>query len=449
MIQSLINQNYQENHNKIAFKAGKIKVFSDFDGTFCNFSHENICKLNVLLHDEAHKSFFDSFYAKFREIQELAAKKFEFTVTTGRNRQEYNYFVGKIRQQGKDIPTPQKLITRDGADIFHYNGNSFESSNVDTAKRAEIHKLTNGWNGREMKGVIKGIITELHDSVVHFIDAPVNKHEYDYGEISLESILNSLEPKKRKNYVSFRDDGELSFHITGSPNVNLDNVAKRLEKYFSDNKIKAGVFINEQDFNAIIPVYDESNRQVGLIPTRSLVVRPVINDRKQETLTKLFDLRKAVKEVVKSKSDDLVIFAGDDVNDIDSLNPLNYVDLIGLPIPKPHEYDGFIERHRKKIQSLPLVSIVAENNPNLNMLRDMAEKINGEKTKKIICVNNSDEVLADGIKEGIISYANQNAIFASNLPRELQAYLGLEPENRKSGFISSLFSKFLTKGTDK
>ena len=425
-----------------------LNYFQTLHGTFCNFSHESICRGDVLLNDTLQRSFFDRFYNKFRQLQEKAAKKLEFIITTGRNRQEYNYFIGKIKQQGKDIPIPQRLITRDGADIYYCSNNLFDSDNVDLAKRSEIHKLTNGWDGRKIKETIKQIIAESTKERVHFIDAPVNKHEYDYGEISLEYILNSLEPQKRESFASFRDDGELSFHITGSSNINFDQVAQKLKEHFSARKINAAVFVNEQDYNAIIPVYDHDNRQLGLTATKSLMIRPVINDGNQKALTKLFDLRKAVKEVIQKRSDDLVVIAGDDVNDIDCLNPLNYVDLIGLSTPKPNQYDDFIKQHRREIQSLPIVSIVAGDNPKLHMLRDMADKINAPTVKKIISIDNTNVVLADGIKDGITSYAGQNANFASNLPKELQSYLGIKAEHKENSVIS-LFKRAFAKETSK
>jgi len=174
--QRLINYNNIKNvKSNMSFGVGVTNLYSDFDGTFMpvEYNHDSICKSQPPIA----KQQFESYFGKFREfIKKATGKKedtkFKFSITTGRNLPEFNYYMRKIREQGLSMPLPNSVITCNGADEFYRRNDTddyFKSSfnraflerDVNHEKRSWIKQVTGGWDGDEIRENIKKSLTNV------------------------------------------------------------------------------------------------------------------------------------------------------------------------------------------------------------------------------------------------------------------------------------------------
>ncbi|MBQ3818983.1 hypothetical protein II810_00900, partial [bacterium] len=101
------------NKNHITFTAGKVNVFSDFDGTYFpvwqpdlrEISSERVEKLNTDFKE------FDSFTKNLKS-------DLDFKITTGRTFGEFKTMAELIKSKGIVMPFADSLITKNGSDEF-------------------------------------------------------------------------------------------------------------------------------------------------------------------------------------------------------------------------------------------------------------------------------------------------------------------------------------------
>jgi hypothetical protein len=171
----------QKVNNKISFTSGVTNLYSDFDGTYMprEYRHDAFCKegsperINFVTKG---KEPFQNHFDKFKQFLIIAKgtnkDKFNFAITSGRNRFEYNYYMQKIRSDGLNIPLPDKLIVNNGGDVYSQsNGKDFfastiaepfEINNYSQEKRDIIKKLANGWDGNKIRKIINETTSDMY-----------------------------------------------------------------------------------------------------------------------------------------------------------------------------------------------------------------------------------------------------------------------------------------------
>ncbi len=302
---------------------GKVILFSDFDGTFMPFSHESVCTDRSKFPKEE----FSRYFGLFSDFLKKNENKLELFITTGRNLPKFMAFIEHIKRNDAYIPLPKKVIVNNGGDIYQSNNPenffvcgyaAYSNYNRDAQnKRAEIKKLT-GWDGSDIKNKIISILNSFNFQV---LEVPINEFSSTYEELSLSYYLdkNGLS-HETSNFASIQDDGLLGFHIAFCKNMNNN------EKYLADLCQEISNALEDRVSYALqTTLYDW---QAGYGPSIRLL--PRIDGK---PLDKLYDVKECLKKVIENKTDDLVIAAGDDENDMAMLLPENYDDLKGEAKP--------------------------------------------------------------------------------------------------------------------
>ena len=298
---------------------GKVILFADFDGTFMPFSHESVCTDRSKFPKEE----FSRYFGLFSDFLKKNENKLELIITTGRNLPKFMAFIEHIKRNDAYIPLPKKVIVNNGGDIYQCNNPEnffvcgyagYSNYNQDAQKkRAEIKKLT-GWDGSDIKNKIISILNSFNFQV---FEVPINEFSSTYEELSLSYYLdkNGLS-HETSNFASIQDDGLLGFHIAFSKNMNNnENILTDLCQKISN------ALENRVSYSLQTTLYDW---QAGYGPSIRLL--PRIDGK---PLDKLYDVKECLKNVIENKTDDLVIAAGDDENDMAMLLPENYADLNG------------------------------------------------------------------------------------------------------------------------
>ena len=296
---------------------GKVILFADFDGTFMPFSHESICTDRSKFPKEE----FSRYFGLFSEFLKKNEDKLELIVTTGRNLPKFMAFIEHIKRNDAYIPLPKKVIINNGGDIYESdNPEKFfvsgyaEYSNYNQnaqKKRAEIKKIT-GWDGSDIKNKIISILNSFNFQV---LEVPINEFSSTYEELSLRYYLDKYGlDHETSNFASIQDDGFLGFHIAFCKNMNNnENYLANLSQEINN------ILESKVSYSLQTTLYDW---QAGYGP--SLRLLPNINEK---PLNKLYDVKECLKNIIENKTDDLVIAAGDDENDLAMLLPENYADL--------------------------------------------------------------------------------------------------------------------------
>ena len=296
---------------------GKVILFADFDGTFMPFSHESICTDRSKFPKEE----FSRYFGLFSEFLKKNEDKLELIITTGRNLPKYMAFIEHIKRNDAYIPLPQKVIVNNGGDIYQSNNpeNFFVSGYAEYSnynqyaqkKRAEIKKIT-GWDGTDIKNKIISVLNSFKFQV---LEVPINEFSSTYEELSLSYYLDKYGlDHETSHFASIQDDGLLGFHIAFCKNMNnnenyLTNICQEINS----------IFENSISYSIQTMLYDW---QSGYGPSIRLL--PRIDGK---PLNKLYDVKECLKSIIANKTNDFVIAAGDDENDLAMLLPESYADL--------------------------------------------------------------------------------------------------------------------------
>lgn len=362
-------------NNKIAFTAGKIDLYSDFDGTYCPATHAS-------LHIPNENGYMISYCDKMKNFLNATRDDLHFNLTTGRTLGEYESISWLLKMRDFKLPFPQTVITKDGSDKFvkmssdddFYLRNKFpfDYNSPQKDKELDIKNLTN-WDGDKIHAELKNLTDKYH---IKLIEADSQNSVSDYGEKSLFSKgkLNPDEWKKlplnngkiqehktpiAEYVLGSRNDGKLKFNLIFPPDYGFcpdrnwiyDNFVGDLKKYLDSQKIQYHI-----DWEPA----DETNHH-----RISCSITPKIEDR---ALTKLYDTKKALKQAIKNN--DIVIAAGDGSNDFDMLNPLEYLDkdFVKSCEENSSHKDFYKKDMQEKFKDLQKV-YSGENNPYINGLR--------------------------------------------------------------------------------
>ena len=411
-------------YSNISFKAGKTSVFADFDKTYTPFSHNDMCQKDVFVNDQNKRNYFNNYFSSFKNLKDAAKDKFFLTITTGRNAAEYIFVENALKEQNLDYFSPDYLVTRDGADKFvKENGHWIKEENKDK----NIQEKAYGWNAPKIKSDLKKIILQ-NTKKAFVIEAPINRTKWDYPGISMQDELEKSNPYNIENYVSFSKDENDIIEIAFANKLPVDKLKQLINGYLNNNGIDSVLNHYPKDNNAYFPQYDKG--VVSYEPGNRMIIKPKVDNN---SLTKLYDVKEAVKDVVVNDTNDFVIAAGDEINDEEMLNPLNYIDIFGINIDKNKPINEILENENvlDAIYKLPLKIIIVGNSPNLEHLREMDRILKSKGIDKITCINSPDDSqngLANAIKRSMYKYSEQNDEYSYYMGMDLFKYL-LETTN--------------------
>ena len=404
---------------KVSFKAGKTYVFADFDRTYTPYSHKDMCENDVFVNNQNKRNEFNNYFNRFKKLKDAAKDKFFLTITTGRNAAEYIFVENALREQHLNYYSPDGLITRDGADRFVKENQSWIK---DGQKTKDVQALAKNWNGQTIKEAIKNIV--LKNSKHTFIlDAPINRTKWDYPGVSMQDELEKFNPYNIKNYASFNQDEDNIIEIAFSNKVPADKLKVLINNYLKEKNVASVILHYPKDNNAYFPQYD--NGTVYYEPGNRMIIKPKIGDKE---INKLYDVKEAVKNVVNNDTNDLVIAAGDEINDEEMLNPLNYIDILGVTPDRSKPVNYILENRDvlDAIYKLPLRFIIVGNSPNLEHLREMDRILKSKGIDRITCINSPDDPqnnLCNAIEKNMYKYADQNDEFSYYMGMDLFKHL--------------------------
>lgn len=431
----------------MSFAAGKVHVYSDFDGTYCPERHSS-------MHKPVQKPEMVDYCRRMDKLFNSTQKDLDFHVTTGRTFGEYEAVSWLLKIRGYRLPLPVSVIVGNGSDEFVKNGSDsnfydngvfpfdYNRSNKDKEKKI---KAVSNWDGKSLKSFIK---FAAEKACFRFVEAESENSVRDYGNMSLfsDGKLNAHEWKKlpldddeilehehpKADFaLGSRKDGNLKVNLIFPPDYGYcpirnwiyDNYIDEIKGYLAENNVKY-----------VMSWEDASHRNHH---RKSVSLTPMIEERK---LTKLYDTKEALLEA--AKGNDLVVVAGDGSNDFDMLNPLEYIsneewrsyaknssnqafyqgDMHKKLRDLKHIYRGndseYINELRdeltangllKRIDEMPFVGIVVKkDNSKLQRLVDTFGRIG-----KIVAVENGS--LDAGIKQAVSLYAMRNESFRDSM----------------------------------
>lgn len=437
--------------NSLSFTAGKVQVYSDFDGTYCPTKHSSI-------RDNTNDKFIEEYCAKMNDFFQKTENDLHFHITTGRTYSEYEAISQLLKKRGYKLPLPESFIAKNGSDeYFKQTNNSdfyqndkfpFNYKKTNLQKEENIRKAT-GWNGEAIKNFIKNLAEKYK---LRFVEAGSENSVRDYGENSLFSkgklnpddwqklpISNGKIKQHDKPVVDYalgaRKDGNLKINLIFSPDYGYCRERNYIYDTFM-NEIKDFLQKENIDYNMSWDIPSKHNHY-----RNHCNITPNIEGK---ALTKLYDTKEAFKKAVREK--DMVVVAGDGSNDFDMLNPLEYIDkqewakfkenskckefynadmrnktrklkeaLDGKNslLKQELETNGFID----SLKQMPLYSIVIKkDNSELKLLADVFGRFN-----KVVEVEKGE--LDKGLKEVIKYHSGINGDFKTSMSDKFKKYI--------------------------
>ena len=415
----------EQSYTNIGFKAGKVKVFSDFDKTFLPARHKEFARYN----DKKFIDKIENYFKNFKKFLNNTREGLNFTITTGRTFGEFLTMAEIARNRKFEMPLPDSLIVKNGSDEHlrvgtdeeFYKGGAFPFRYEITNKEKEnkFKELT-GWDGVKAKKIIKEVLNSFN---LRIVEADSENSASDYGTRSLFSAGNLKDEskcifddvKQSELTAGLRRDGNLKVTVvypTGLNHLTRTNLIMNIA-----SKIRSELEKNNIGFERILE-HDCKNRQViTYLPTKKL--------------TKHYDPAEALLKA--KKNNDLVIVAGDSSNDIPMLKPGLYLEHFLTPEQKEKyiktlravNSSDFLkkldeegnEELAKIYKEMPFVGIIVKHSNGENNLSELNLHTKG-KYKKIIVVDEAN--LENGIKDAIKLYSEQNPNFKKELSKDLE-----------------------------
>ena len=415
----------EQSYTNIGFKAGKVKVFSDFDKTFLPARHKEFARYN----DKKFIDKIENYFKNFKKFLNNTREGLNFTITTGRTFGEFLTMAEIARNRKFEMPLPDSLIVKNGSDEHlrvgtdeeFYKGGAFPFRYEITNKEKEnkLKELT-GWDGVKAKKIIKDVLNSFN---LRIVEADSENSASDYGTRSLFSAGNLKDEskcifddvKQSELTAGLRRDGNLKVTVvypTGLNHLTRTNLIMNI-----GSKIRSELKKNNIGFERVLE-HDCKNR-------------PVITYLPTKKLTKHYDPAEALLKA--KKNNDLVIVAGDSSNDLAMLKPGLYLEHFLTPEQKEKyiktlravNSSDFLkkldeegnEELAKIYKEMPFVGIIVKHSDGKNNLSELNLHTKG-KYKKIIVVDEAN--LENGIKDAIKLYSEQNPNFKKELSKDLE-----------------------------
>lgn len=388
----------------INFTAGKVHIYSDFDGTYFPAKQGDVRKSES---NTDLKKYFEKTDKFFKSTQD----GIHLHITTGRTFGEYKTVCDLLNKKNISFTIPKTVITKNGSDEYIRSGDGhfpFSYQNTNKLKEEDIKKQTN-WDGIKIKEFLKNLAAKYNK---RFVEADSNGSVKDHGEASL--YANGKLTPNDPHVVGYRREGNLKLNF----NMAEDKAfANEVENFLKSNNIK----------------YCFSQKPMKNTFYTSYSFCPKLSDG---PLTKLYDTKEALKKAILNN--DIIIVAGNERNDFEMLNPLEYLDeeflrecesksqnktfyrdknvmlkelkSLSTEMKKELETNGFL----KRLEELPIYGIVInEKDAALKPLSDVFSA-----SGKIITAEPGE--LEEGIRKAIKHHADKNKKFRSGMPANLR-----------------------------
>ena len=434
----------QNSYDRPSFKAGKVRVFSDFDKTFLPSSHKNFVKN----YDSRFVNAIRENFKSFKEFLNNTRDGLKFTITTGRTFGEFLTMAEVARERKFGMPLPDTLIVKNGSDEHirtgtdedFYNGGEFPFKYEVTNKEKEAKiKEISGWDGPKFKKIVEDVLKSYDFRIV---EADSENSVSDYGSRSMFSQGKIPYEVGKVFYgtdkadwsIGMRKDGNLKMFFT-IPADMFDIDERRI--VYNDMQTK---IYEKSKAEGIKYTFGDGPH---IINGRSCLsyVPEIPKNTGDYKLTKYYDTHEAFQEA--KKNNDLVIVAGDSSNDLEMLNPGHYlVDYFTEDMYKRHGgmqlvYSALYPTGLIKLldkdpeiaeiyMKMPFRGVIVRQNGGENKLHQLEPFASG-KYQKIIIVDEGE--LQSGIKQSIKAYAEQNPKYKEKLSPDLKKQI--EPESPK------------------
>ena len=203
-----------------------------------------------------------------------------------------------------------------------------------------------------------------------------------------------------------------------APNINTKEYLDRLTNYINTNELQYKVDLLENDKNFWVPSQNNNNEKKEWQPANVIILTPI---KQGKTPNKLEEPKNAVKEIIQRQTNDLVIVAGNDSNDEEMLNPLNYLDILNIDIDKSASIEDTLQRNEvlEGIKKLPFISIVVGNSQSLNKIRQIKKNLDKKGIHRIFSIENPSDALLKKIKYGMLVYSEENKKYKYSLGYDL------------------------------
>ncbi len=365
-----------------AFCAGKTKLYTDFDGTFFPYYQDDVIKNknNAQTSLREMQNNFSKLLNKYKNSLSAA-------ITTGRSEREMQEAIDIF----KDLKIPILI-------------NSYVLENG--AIKAEIKKtsnketLTSESSSKDTTAKIKDIIKSIDDEIFIY-EVKSNKNLYNGSEDFFENVFLK-NPKEKYASIAKTSCG---IEIAFSFDINTQKIYNKLKKQFLNIDIK------KQDNNALYVLPMINNGKINYIAANLIL----LNFRRFGA-TKLNEAKNELSSIIQNNSNDLVIVSGDDYNDYEMLNPLNYLDLVGIDI-KNKSLNELLKNKKTlaAIKNIPIISIIAGNGLNLAPLLVLKKELEKYGVYKIFQADSPEDTYSTKIEEAIKEYCKINKVFKNNL----------------------------------
>ena len=376
------------------FCAGHTKLYTDFDGTYFPFS-QNLLENN----DPPTCNAINTMYRLFDDFKKIAKDKFSSIITTGRSRIEMKRMLYDFKSAKTNFSSPDEYIFRDG----------LEKTTLDENGRPDLDSSSHFlYDTAGITGIIKTI-----DSDINIIYSSTNKSIQNDPNNSLEAQFKKLPINKRRKYVSVVSEDNGMVELIFSPNIDSSLFLDKIKEHFQNQQVSINHYTNDRNF--YIPVQkDKQDEKYAFEPAHVIMIKPM---QKGKIVDKLNDPKDSVKDVIRNKSNNLVIVAGDGSNDINMLNPFNYLDLYGINIDKTKTPEELISDPiiAKAIEKLPLMVVVAGQKDDLNSILKIKDLLEEKHIYKIFVAKNPSKDLLEKIKQGMLVYSDNNDEYKYNL----------------------------------
>ncbi|MBQ7287957.1 MAG: hypothetical protein IJW73_09370 [Candidatus Gastranaerophilales bacterium] len=387
------------NLSNFNFCAGKTRLYTDFDGTYFPFSQDSIRK-----EDENSVSSANKMYAGFRDFVAKAKEKFSILITTGRNKWEMFGALNDFKKSGVDINLPDGYIFSNG---------------VEELKNVEKENLKNTLKPYlfTRKEEIKQLIQEIDDEIT-IIEPLANMRITGREDETLKALFRELKPQDRKKYVSLVSETSGMLELAFPPDIEIEPYVEKISAYYKKHKIPVDIEFYYSDSIRHVPCQEGSNAEPVYKKANTIFVRPAKDGIKADKLNKP---KQEIREIIKNNSNDLVVVAGDDSNDFEMLNPLNYLDIFGVSIDENMPIEEILAQEEvlSAISKLPLVSIVTGENRCMGEILKIKEELDKKGIHKIFNAKNPSEEFLAKLKEGMLIYSGENTEYRDNLGVEL------------------------------
>lgn len=417
------NVAYRKFSTSLRFGEGKVKLFSDFDGTYLPATHKTITKAQSVDNLGTLVQYFN----KMKLFLEKHKDDLQVTVTTGRNIGEFHSLLQHFRRLGLQMPLPSSLITKNGGDEYYrsitdetyYETGSLPFITPNIAKRRDIKTLT-GWDGEKIRSNILGILNSCRFTVRQ--DPTTNSAE-DYGaDSTLHHVHDHFDQDQSASpWVSvLRQDGDLKFFIGLPKDIShrddrrqTQAIIQRIEQHLQS------LCIQQDGAPSFYLESREQDKEYGNHP--SIVIGPRIQG---VPLTKVFDTQKAVNEAIKEN--DVVFTAGDGSNDFEMLNPARYLKLSQSLaeqnrrqnfVDRPEQFLAVLQQHpelQEQWKKLPFIGLVIERNGKVNSkLNKLVQAYSKLPHAKIIKIKEGE--LLEGLVQGLQVFRKGNPEFEKKM----------------------------------